>query len=361
MATPLRRATAVSAVLVVAAAGAWISQVPADAKAKAPAASTPAPAVAPSATSAPAPAATPTPTATATTTATPTDVVPPASATPEPTAAPSLSSTATGSPESSATLAEPPATSVASGPSLDEQATALLVKPVLVAPTTVTMSSGTSYVNLDPARDYVIKIKLGTVFPKAVTILGGRNVVFENATMQYAPPVGAPADWIVRGLLLQDQRGTVWVSNLQIRGPLAEGIDLSQHYGAAVVLRNIAIDPVSGSQETNHADLLQTWAGPGKLVVDGLTGASSFQGVFLQPDDTWDGPLPSLVVLRNIDIDVSQGIYALFNNSYGRWPIVATDNIRVKYNPLRPSRDQWLWPKPSTGDTSWSAVVGIGS
>ena len=241
----------------------------------------------------------------------------------------------------------------------DRQADLLLTRPALTAPTTFTMSSGTSYVNLDPARDYVIAIKPGTVFTRPLSIVGGRNVVFENAVMQYAPPVGAEPGWIVRGLYLVDQTGVMWVDNLQIRGPLSEGIDLSQKKGAAVVLRNIAVDPVYGSQATNHADVLQTWAGPGRLVVDGLTGTSNFQGVFLQPADTWDGPDPEFIVLRNIHIDVSTGIYAFSSYAEGAYPIVA-DDITVKYNPLRPSRDQWLWPKPSTGDTTWANVVGIG-
>jgi hypothetical protein len=151
----------------------------------------------------------------------------------------------------------------------------------------------------------------------------------------------------------------MWVSNLRIRGPLSEGIDLSQKKKAAVVLRSIAIDPVHGSKDTNHADLLQTWAGPDRLVVDGLTGTSDFQGIFLQPADTWDGPDPRFLVLRHIDMDVSKGIYALSSFAHGAYPVLG-DDITVKYNPARPSRDQWLWPKPSTGDTTWAKVVGIG-
>ena len=239
------------------------------------------------------------------------------------------------------------------------QADKLLVRPVLTAPTTITMSSGTSYVSMDPTRDYIIKIKAGTVFPRPLTLTGGRNVVFEDAVMQYAAPVGAEPGWLARGLYLVDQTGVMWVSNLQIRGPLSEGIDLSQKKGASVVLRNIAVDPVYGSQDGHHADVLQTWAGPGRLVVDGLTGTSNFQGVFLQPADTWDGPDPDFIVLRNIRLDLSQGIYALSSYAHGAYPIVATD-ISVKYNPARPSRDQWLWPKPSTGDTTWANVLGIG-
>jgi hypothetical protein len=249
--------------------------------------------------------------------------------------------------------------SAAVAAAVNQKADALLARPVLVAPTTITMSSATSYVNLDPTKDYIVTMRPGSVFTKALTIIGGRNVVFENTSMQYAAPVGAAPGWLVRGLLLQDQRGVMWVNNLQIHGPLTEGIDLSQHYGASVVLRNIAIDPISGTVDTNHADLLQTWAGPGRLVVDGLTGTSNFQGIFLQPADTWTGPDPEFLVLRNITMDLSTGIYALMSYAHDAYPVLG-DNITVKYNPARPSRDQWLWPKPSTGDVTWANVVGVG-
>lgn len=242
---------------------------------------------------------------------------------------------------------------------VDRRADRLLGRPSLQAPSTVTMTSATSYVSLSADRDYVIKVQPGTVFSRPVTIAGGRNVVFENTVMHYVPPLGAPPGWIVRGLYLVDQTGVMWVKNLQIRGPLSEGIDLSQKKNASVVLQSITIDPVTGSKDTNHADLLQTWAGPGRLVVDGLTGTSNFQGVFLQPADTWNGPDPEFLVLRHIDIDVSKGIYALSSYSHGAYPVLGED-ITVKYNPARPGRDQWLWPKPSTGDKTWSGVVGVG-
>ena len=241
----------------------------------------------------------------------------------------------------------------------NREADRLLARPRLTRPTTVTLTPATSHVSLDPRRDYVLRIPPGTVLTEPLTIRGGNDVVLEDAVVLYAPPRGAAPGWLARGLYLGNQTGVMWVSNLQIRGPLSEGVDLSQKKGGSVVLRDVDIDPVRGSQQTNHADVLQTWAGPRRLVVDGLRGTSTFQGVFLQPHDTWDGPDPDFVVLRNVHLDVTHGRYALSNYARSDYPVVA-DGITVQYNPSRPSRDQWLWPKPSTGDRTWARVVGIG-
>lgn len=244
---------------------------------------------------------------------------------------------------------------------VDAMAAALLPRPVLVNPVTQTINPTWTSMTLDVTRDYVIKVKPGAVLSKPVTLVGGRNVVIESQVLRYAAPVGAAADWKVRGLLLKGATGTTWVRDLQIRGPLAEGIDLDQRAPrSTVVLRDIAIDKVSGSYAGNHADLLQTWAGPDRLVVDGLTGSSDYQGMFLRPTDAWaDGPMPSFFSLRNISMDLSTGYYALWSDGYGAFPI-AVRNVSVRPNPARPGRDAWLWPKPSTGDTTWQAVSSRG-
>jgi hypothetical protein len=242
--------------------------------------------------------------------------------------------------------------------SVSAQADGLLQRPQLVRPLVVSLTPATQSRTLDASRDYVITVPAGTVFTHPVTITGGHNVVLENSVIRYAAPPGAALNWRARGLYLTNQTGVMWVSGLDIRGPLSEGIDLSQRQPrAAVVLRDIRIDLVTGSYDTNHADLLQTWAGPDRLVVAGFQGSSSYQGMFLKPNDLWQaGPKPSYFVLRDVDLDVSTGRYALWTDGFGAFPL-ETRNTTVRPNPERPSRDSWLWPKPSTGDTTWQKVV----
>ena len=241
---------------------------------------------------------------------------------------------------------------------VDAQAKALLPRPVLAQPITVTLTPAAPVLKLDVTRDYVVRVQPGVLFTRPAAITGGRNVVLENATIRYAGQHGRPGG-LVRGLLLKGQTGVMWVHNLLLRGPLGEGIDLDQRApGAAVVLRNVTVDPVRGSYATNHADVLQTWAGPAKLVVDQLTGTSNYQGMFLVPDDDCATcPPPEFFWFRGVRLDVATGAYALWTKGGDAYPVV-THDVEVRHNPLRRSRDQWLWPKPSTGDKTWARVIG---
>ena len=252
-----------------------------------------------------------------------------------------------------AAVAVAPGDGHASAPSRHQ---ALLAEPPLVDPTTVVVDRQHTKLHLDVTKDYVVQVA-DAPLGRSVTIEGGHNVVLRKGTLRYARPSGSKASWRCRGLELKGQSGTMWVSGLSIRGPLLEGIDLDQRLpGARVVLQDITIDPVHGTQSGHHADLLQTWAGPDTLVVDGFRGTSDFQGIFLKPNDSFDGPPPSLISLKDVDLDVSHGRYALWVNTGHPYPVTVT-SVTVKYNRARPSRNLWLWPKPSTGDHTWDAVV----
>jgi hypothetical protein len=183
--------------------------------------------------------------------------------------------------------------------------------------------------------------------------------LIEPGELRYAPPAGAPLTWPERRLYLKGHTRMARVSGQSIRGPLNEGINLDQRVPkAVVVLRDIAVDPVHGSEDGHHADLLQTWAGPDKLVVDRFTGTSDYQGFFLTPNQQFrTGPKPSYVWLRGVDLDLRLGYYALWVDQQQRFPVYVRDTT-VARNPTRMARDRWLWPKPSTGDRTWANVVG---
>jgi hypothetical protein len=246
----------------------------------------------------------------------------------------------------------------ASAAKADAEATQLLKPPVLDHPVVRTIAAGHTSLKLDPARDYVLRISPGAVLTKSVTVVGGHNVVLESGTLRYAPPAGASPTWTVRGLYLKGQTGTMYVQGLTIQGPLDEGINLDQREpGAVVVLRDITVDLVHGTKGGHHADLLQTWAGPSKLVVDGFTGSSTYQGFFLRPNQRFQqGSRPTFFYLRKVDLDVRTGAYALWTDGHNAFPLHVRSTT-VAVNPTRGSRDEWLWPKPSTGDKTWSAVT----
>ena len=49
-------------------------------------------------------------------------------------------------------------------------------------------------------------------------------------------------------------------------------------------LRDVLFDQVIGSYSTNHAECIQTWSGPDRFLIDALTCNTTYQGLFLQPN-----------------------------------------------------------------------------
>jgi hypothetical protein len=221
--------------------------------------------------------------------------------------------------------------------------------PKLRDPKTVTLRDGKNDLRLDPKRDYVLKLPGNRPLRAegGLRIYGGHNVVLVGGTVDVTD--ASP------GVLLHAQTGTMHVEGVRFTGKrLTEGIDLDEGEGATVQLQNIYVDTVHGSYETNHADLMQAWAGPRKLLVDGFYGKTQYQGFFLLPEQHTDGPPPRLFDLRNVHIVAPTGGYALWR-SPSNFPL-RTSNVTVRPNLKKGGPDQWLWPKPSSGDPSWKSV-----
>ena len=146
-------------------------------------------------------------------------------------------------------------------------------------------------IELSPVRDYIVQAP--GMRPLKVTgglrIEGGRNVVVHRRRDRRPTEVGGAGARADRAVFLKNQTGTIHVEGVRISGKdLAEGIDLDQREGATVVLQNIAIDTVQGSRDGHHADVLQSWAGPANLRIDGLDGSTEYQGFFLLPQQFVD-------------------------------------------------------------------------
>src|SRR5690349_8525146 len=85
----------------------------------------------------------------------------------------------------------------------DAEARRLLRPPALTNPEVRTISPGSTTLRLNPARDYVVRIRPGSVLSRGVVVLGGHNVIMEAGTLQYARPATAAPTWQVRGLYLK--------------------------------------------------------------------------------------------------------------------------------------------------------------
>lgn len=229
--------------------------------------------------------------------------------------------------------------------------------PALHNPETVQVTDGNTNLRLDPQRDYVLRLPRDRPVqaPAGLTIAGGHNVVLVGGTVNVPGHSGAA--------LLEGQTGTIHVEGVRFTGPeLMEGFDLSESAGATVQLENIYVAMIHGSYTTNHADLIQTWAGPRRLRVDGFVGSTGYQGFFLLPNQAahFSGPAPELFDLRNVYINDPDGAYALWLQSTPRVPL-HLENVVVSPNRRQNSRDFWFWPKPSTGDRSWANVQVAGA
>jgi hypothetical protein len=232
-------------------------------------------------------------------------------------------------------------------------------EPTLNDPTTIQLSPSNYVLSLNQNQDYILQCPSGGLtLPNALNVAGGHNVVLQNCDVELSNP-----DWAAK---FSYQSGTLWVEGVHFGGAQLTGGIQFQEPGATVVLRDVLFDTLYGSQSTNHAELIQTWAGPARLLIDGLTGSTTYQGLFLLPNQDYTGPPPSVVDLRHIDIDDSQGAYALWlgdvtgspsNDASGAILTWNVEDVYVVPNPARTWPGWWLLPQPSTGDPTWDGAL----
>ena len=179
-------------------------------------------------------------------------------------------------------------------------------EPALVDPTVVTLSDSHRSLTLNQSQDYVVECPPGLLDVSGkITIWGGHNVVFQDCD-EYV--TNASGDWAG---YLEDQTGTLWVHDVHFGGArLTGGIQL-QEPGATVVMRDVLFDTVYGSYSTNHAECVQTWSGPARLLIDGLQCSTTYQGLFLLPNQSDSTTRETTWDLRNVQVD-GDGAYDLW-------------------------------------------------
>jgi hypothetical protein len=197
--------------------------------------------------------------------------------------------------------------------------------PPLVDPETVTIDAEHRSLDLDPMRDYRVLLpsSAATVLVGGATIVGGHNVVVIGGVIA-VPPMSQypdkspdhPEDQSMarRGLYLKGQTAAIHVEGVHLTGDLSDAIHLDERRGAVVQLENLMIDLVHGGRDLHHADVIQTWAGPRILRVDGLLAATQYQGLFLLPNQWFtDGSAPESFTFRRATITMLPG------SGYGLW------------------------------------------
>jgi hypothetical protein len=240
--------------------------------------------------------------------------------------------------------------------------------PQLSAPISVDVVTGKQSLVLDSNRDYRIVMPSSPVSGSGgLTISGGHNVVLIGGEIRVPTAKEAPDSKLRRGLYLKGQTGTVHIEGLHIAGAdLAEGIDLDQRFGATVQLENIRIERTRGSYTTNHADIIQAWAGPAILRVDRLTGSSDYQGFFMLPLQHFEGQIGTWD-LRRVDLTAAAGSgFMLWKGANDK---VTSQNVYIRADDRTTGKlfwpDQAAWPgvvvgSPPGGEFVPAGAAGIG-
>ncbi|HEV7461473.1 MAG TPA: hypothetical protein VGN78_13130 [Solirubrobacteraceae bacterium] len=232
--------------------------------------------------------------------------------------------------------------------------------PRLQNPTTVDAASNGQRLHLDPQRDYVVRMPATPLRGSGgLVVEGGHNVVIVGGEISIPWQGAQPPQDSRRGLYLAEQTGTVHVEGMRIGGPdLGEGINLSQGAGAIVQIENVRVEGVRARDEQNfsdnHSDLLQTWKGPRELRIDGLSGSTDYQGLFIAPNQFGAQPLTRLD-LRRVDIRATHRCYCILLWELSSAPLSLHD-VRIAPNALVDVRSS-SWPR----DGRWNAVKRRGA
>ena len=219
--------------------------------------------------------------------------------------------------------------------------------PALQTPLRITITQAHHDLNLLTGQDYILRCPPGQlVLSSRLIVNGGRNVELENCNIRVTS-----RDWAG---YLEHQSGTLWVHDVHFGGNHLSGGVQMQEPGATVVMRDVVFDRVYGSYHTNHAELLQTWCGPKRLLIDGLSGSTTYQGLFMLPDQWCSTPL-SVFDLRHVSIDDSGGAYALWLGDVKGPLRLSVQDVYVSPPRTRTWRGWWLWPQPPAG--TWASVA----
>lgn len=222
--------------------------------------------------------------------------------------------------------------------------------PELLDPEMVVVGPGERNLKLDPVRDYTVVLPDRPVdLGGGVTVDGGRNVVILGGVISIPSREQVRSDLARRGLYLKGQTGTIHVEGVHITGDVSDGINLDERQGAVVQIENVLIDRVHGSAGTHHADVIQTWAGPRALRIDGLRATTEYQGFFLLPNQLWKtGPPPEEVTIRRSLLTMEPGSgYALWLPARRPgWLDKSGLHVQV---PAGKSRKKLTWPDSQLG------------
>ncbi len=171
--------------------------------------------------------------------------------------------------------------------------------PALVNPTTIEVGNGLSLLNLDTAKDYVIKLppykKTG-----GLALVGGHNIVVVGGHITIPKSANGLGGVNQRAIYVAKSTGTVHIEGILVDasgGGESDAIAINAPL-ATVQIQNFRVDGIMGKNSTWHADLVQPFGGVKELRIHNFTGSSYYQG-FQIPIDR--GPIGK-AILSNVNV-----------------------------------------------------------
>lgn len=168
----------------------------------------------------------------------------------------------------------------------------------------VESDSGSAIVRLDRDEDYLVLLPDHGPLEEGLGIIGGHNVVVMAGEVEIPWQGDDPSIASRRGLIVRDSTGTVHIEGVLFHGEdISEGIQLSTP-DAIIQLLNVGVRGLHARDQDgftdNHPDVIQTYGNVAELRVDGLTGTTDYQGLFLSASLSDDPHGP--VTLRRVNI-----------------------------------------------------------
>jgi hypothetical protein len=232
----------------------------------------------------------------------------------------------------------------------------------LTNPATIQLGTGGTTTYLSTSRDYIIKLPAGE--KRGYTaIVGGRNILIDGGTIVMS---GSGTDMQRRAIYIKNATGTVRVQNVAIRGSSstaafdAFAISAPQ---AIVELVNINVSNLHGRYAGYHGDIVQPFGGVRKLVINGLTGRTGYQGFYLDYSNI------GAVELRNVSLSYYDNPYdastvMIWFDGCSSYP-VTMQNVYIQPRPgqtvgrsVRPNSGSCA-PRQSGSNWSWPSSASI--
>jgi hypothetical protein len=163
-------------------------------------------------------------------------------------------------------------------------------------PQTIQLGTKGTHTRLSPRKDYIIKLPRGRKRGHTI-IQGGRNVLIDGGRIVMK---GGGSDVERRAIYIKNVTGIVRIQNVTVRGRRNAAFDAIAISApeAVVELINIRVEGVHGTFDGFHGDIVQPFGGVKRLFVDGLSGRTGYQGLYLVETN---GRIGS-VVLNNVDL-----------------------------------------------------------